>query len=307
MSKLSDILNKPYEQDNQVLPKSTAKYSTTDYKEFQGVNCNVDALDPAIYRCSIDYHGTISYNKVDKNTTEMLQFPSAQQSEVIEEIKEFWDKSKDYKQFGIAYKRGLLLYGPHGSGKTSVINILIKDIIERNGVVIDFKSAKIDIPCIQFFRKAEPTRPLMIVMEDLDSLFIDDGSNQESAILNLLDGIYQVENVVFLATTNYPEKLEARITDRPSRFDRVTQVGLPEEKDREFYLKHLLSKMNGMLDIDLKKWVKETSDLSIAHLKELVISVTLYNKSYEESLKKLGGMKKPLTNKGSKKEAGFKV
>lgn len=290
----------------EIVPVSTAKYSTTDHKSYTGVNCNTDSLDAGVYRCSIGYNGEIFFNKVENGKSEMLKFPSEQQTEVIEEIKEFWSKREDYKKMGLTYKRGVLLYGPQGSGKTSVINILIKDIIARNGVIIDFKHHKTDIPCIQFFRKAEPERPLMIIMEDIDALFSSGGDNHESAILNLLDGIFQIDNVVFLATTNYPEKLAERITDRPSRFDRVVQVGLPLDSDRKFYLEHLVNKMDiKPNNFNIEQWVKDTKDLSVAHLKELVISVMLYGKDYKMSLHKLDAMKHPLKASGRKKKVGF--
>lgn len=290
----------------EVIQKSTAKYSTTDRQMFIGVDCNCDKLDSGVYRTYITYQGEHQFTKLDKSKSEMLEFPSEQQNAVTREIHDFWGKRDEYKKLGLTFKRGVLLYGPQGSGKTSVLNILIKDLIERDGVIIDFRNAKYDIPCIQFLRKAEPERPLMVVMEDLDALLSDKGENNESNILNLLDGILQIENVVFLATTNYPEQLQERITDRPSRFDRVVQVGLPQENDRRFYLSHLLGKMDTKKKgIDIDKWVKDTQNLSVAHLKELVISVMLYNKDYRESLSKLDGMKRPLSAKGRKGEIGM--
>jgi len=293
----------------QIVTQSTAKYSTTDHKHFTGVLCNADTLDSGVYRGYIDSYGGIHFDKIDHGKSTMLEFPSLQQREVIEEIKEFWQKQVEYQTLGVTHKRGVLLYGEPGGGKTSVINILIKDIVEvRKGIVFDFRSPLVDIKSIQFFRKAEPTRPLLIIMEDIDALFGRDGDNHESAILNLLDGVMQIDNVVFLATSNYPEKLAARITDRPSRFDKVVHVGSPAKEDREFYIKHLISSLptEKKRDIDLKQWVKDTDSLSVAHIKELVISVMLYGKEYQDTLHNLDKMKHPLTVNGRKGTTGFK-
>jgi len=165
-----------------------------------------------------------------------------------------------------------------------------------------------DIKSIQFFRKAEPTRPLLVIMEDIDALFGRDGDNHESAILNLLDGVMQIDNVVFLATGNYPEKLAARITDRPSRFDRVIHIGPPAKEDREFYINHLIDSLplENKKQVDIQRWVKDTDSLSVAHIKELVISVMLYGKEYGETLHSLDKMKHPLTVSGRKGTTGFK-
>jgi protein TonB len=55
-----------------------------------------------------------------------------------------------------------------------------------------------------------------------------------------------IEGVVYIATTNYPEKLQERITNRPSRFDRRYKVELPNEEIRRAYIQHKLN------DDDLK-------------------------------------------------------
>ena len=289
------------------IEKSSAKYSTTDHKQYLGVNCNCEALDSGVYRCHITFQGEYQFNKVDNGEAIMLKFPSEQQKDIIEEIKDFWGKKDEYKQLGLTHKRGVLLYGDAGGGKTSVINILIEDLIKRDGIVIDFKSAREDIASIQFFRKAEPNRPLMVIMEDIDALFGRDGDNHESAILNLLDGVLQINNVVYLATSNYPEKLAARITNRPSRFDRVAHIGPPADIDRHFYIKHLLdlAPENKRKGIDIDQWVKDTNDLSVAHLKELVLSVVIYGNDYKQSLHKLDKMKHPLSANGPKGKTGF--
>lgn len=289
----------------EVIQKSSAKYSTTDRKKFFGVECNADTLDSGVFRTRIDFNGNTIFEKIDEGKAAMLKFPSDQQRYVIDEINDFWKKEADYKKMGLSYKRGVLLYGPQGSGKTSVIKTLIHDLVAMGGIVIDFRDPRHDIQCIQFFRKAEPTRPLMIVMEDIDAMLTAGGEQQESHILNMLDGVNQIEHVVFLATTNHPEKLEERITDRPSRFDRVIPVDLPEDADREFYLKHLIEKFGVKEKVDLGKWVKETHNLSVAHLKELVLSVFVYKQDYKTALFTLDKMKKTPKVKSSKKGLGF--
>jgi DNA topoisomerase IB len=53
--------------------------------------------------------------------------------------------------------------------------------------------------------------------------------------------VKQIEDVVYIATTNYPEKLQDRITNRPSRFDRRYKVELPNEEIRDAYIRHKLT------------------------------------------------------------------
>ena len=87
----------------------------------------------------------------------------------------------------------------------------------------------------------------------------------------------------------------------------MVHIGVPSKEDREFYIKHLISTLpeEKKKDIDLKQWVKDTDSLSVAHIKELVISVMLYGKGYQDTLHNLDKMKHPLTVSGRKGKTGF--
>ena len=169
-------------------------------------------------------------------------------------------------------------------------------LIAAGGLVVKFDNPELFVEGMRILRQIELDRNVIVLMEDLDS-FIDDWS--ESSILNILDGIDQIENVVFLATTNYPEKILGRIKDRPSRFDRVFEFGPPDKNIRSYYLDNLVDKYkktNKTLELDKDKWIADTDKLSIAHMKELFISVNIFGYDYEETLKLLKGMKKKIKN-----------
>jgi SpoVK/Ycf46/Vps4 family AAA+-type ATPase len=120
-----------------------------------------------------------------------------------------------------------------------------------------------------------------------------------SRVLNILDGIKQIENVVYIATTNYPEKLEERVTNRPSRFDRRYRVEKPSDEMRLAYFKHKIP-AEDIVNVDVERWVKDTKDMSLAHLREVVVSVIVLGNTYEETITKLTDMKK----KPKAKESG---
>ncbi len=136
-------------------------------------------------------------------------------------------------------------------------------------------------------------------MEDIEAVINEYG---ESEILNVLDGVNSIENVVFLATTNYPDKLLGRVTNRPSRFDRVFEIKPPSNEVKKVYLQDLINKFNAPLDVDVEKWCKDTKTLSMAHLKELFLSVALYGQNYEKTVKTLVGMKAALKASEDSKE-----
>jgi SpoVK/Ycf46/Vps4 family AAA+-type ATPase len=152
-------------------------------------------------------------------------------------------------------------------------------------------------------RQVEPERPLVVIFEDIDAI-ASEGSWTTSMILNLLDGIKQIQNVVYIATTNHPDKLEDRITNRPSRFDRRYEIELPNDEVRKAYIQNKLSE-DDLGGIDMELWVKETEGFSLAHMRELVISVITMDNSFEDTIARLKGMKVKPKIKSKSSSIGF--
>lgn len=101
----------------------------------------------------------------------------------------------------------------------------------------------------EYFRVIEPNRPILCIIEDIDGLVED--SYYETALLNILDGIGQMENTIYLGTTNFPEKLKERILNRPSRFDRRYEIKQPNDELREYYFRKKLTE-DDLKSIDIK-------------------------------------------------------
>ncbi len=104
--------------------------------------------------------------------------------------------------------------------------------------------------------------------------------------------------VVYIATTNYPEKLQERITNRPSRFDRRYKVELPNADIRRTYIKNKLTD-NDLSGINIEEWVEKTEGMSLSHLKEVVISVIVMDRTFEETIINLEGLSEKPRIKGS--------
>jgi len=111
----------------------------------------------------------------------------------------------------------------------------------------------------------------------------------ESGLLALLDGEPQIDNVVFVATTNYPENLDKRMKNRPSRFDYVRRIGMPSNAARQKFIEHKNPRLATNPE-ELEQWVRETKGFSVAHLKELIVSVEIFGSNFDESLKRLKDM-----------------
>jgi len=238
---------------------------------------------------------------------ELYHLPSDELQDMIEDIEKFWDRKEKYKEYNFVHKRGILLYGDPGNGKSGIIQLCTKYLIEEmQGIVINLSNGdQIDWyqHLIGPLREIEPDTPLIVILEDIDGI-AGEGHWSTSMLLNLLDGIKQIDNVVYLATTNYPEKLEERITNRPSRFDRRYEVEMPSDKVREAYIKNKLTPEE-LLSIDLDEWIEKTKGLSLAHMRELVISVCAMGNTFADTMDRLNGLKIKPKIKSKNKEVGF--
>lgn len=227
-------------------------------------------------------------------TDDLLRLPDSKSDEVIEEVEIFWTLKHLFDKYGFSHKRGFLLWGPPGSGKTCTIAQIIDKMVKAGGIVLLADHPNSLSNMLSKFRQIEPDRPLVVIWEDIDTIIDNYG---ESEVLSVLDGESQVDNVVFIATTNYPEKLDGRIVNRPSRFDRIVKIDMPNEGARRMYLEAKVGKNLIVMEEDDKgqtiavDLVAQTKGLSIAHLRELIIGVYCQKNKALAVIKRLQAMR----------------
>lgn len=281
------------------------QWTTGDGKRFIPAGTTKEQLPPSVYEIHHSDRFGLYFQKIPVRTEGLLRFPQTNSERVLKEIETFWDRENLFTEFSITYKRGIILWGPPGGGKTCTVNLIMKDVVDRNGVVIKFTNPGLFIEGMRVLREIQPITPIVVLMEDIDSII---EHYEESPVLNILDGVESVHKVVFLATTNYPELLGPRIINRPSRFDKRFKIPYPNVESRTMYFKHLCGdKKPEDLKVDIKKWVKDTEDFSIAHLKELFVAVIILGDDYAEALENLNHMKENISSKEDiDKLMGFK-
>lgn len=186
----------------------------------------------------------------------------------IKHIVEGFLSSKDfYYKNKICWKRGILMFGPQGNGKTSIIRTIISNY---NFKPITISTGSGDDAMQEAFAYAETQSPSLLYIEDLDSLL--EGSINLSLFLNLMDGINSNNGLLVIATANDISKLPLSITDRPSRFDRKIEVKLPTQRMAYIYLKNWFSNIITTAQIkELSKLIAKYK-FSYASIKELFVS-----------------------------------
>jgi len=234
-------------------------------------------------------------------TDELIAFPDSESDMLIREFQFFWEKEAEYRKHGFSHKRGFLLYGPQGSGKTSTINTITKWLISEGGVVLICNNPEWTNLLLAMVRQVEPLRPLLVIIEDIDALISE---FQEQDILQLLDGNRSIDHVVFIATTNHPEVLEDRIVNRPSRFDKVVKMKLPNDECRELYI---VNKLRDLTKEEVAVWVDATKGLSLAHIKELIISKYCFGNDFDAEVQRLRNMSRKPKSNGDSTAPGFSI
>lgn len=182
-----------------------------------------------------------------------------------------------YAALGVPWKRGALFVGPPGNGKTRAIKALVRTLglpcIYVQSLQNRFTTEEQSIATV--FRYAREIAPCVLVLEDLDALVTP---ASRSFLLNELDGFAQNHGLLTIASTNHPERLDAAIVDRPSRFDRKLHFPLPGARERERFL----TKWNERVPSEARPSAEEIAQLaaktdgySFAYLQELFVSALM--------------------------------
>lgn len=262
----------------------------------------LDALPPGIYSAEQDNRGLYLETKRFPSDY-LLDLPGLPTRFILDEVEMFWKKEAIFRKFGFLHKRGILMCGPAGCGKTSTIRMICNDTIERKGIVLLVDKIPVTVLAMQAIREVEPDRPLTTITEDLDEYFRPEKGGSTKQILSMYDGENQVDHVIHIATTNHPELLEDRIIQRPSRFDLVLCIGTPNDAARAAYLRNILH--DELPETEFQHIVKGTKGLSLAHLKEYVVSTVCLGKPSEETLGRLKFNMNKRPTLDDKKAVGF--
>lgn len=266
-----------------------------------------DKLESGFYEVGHDQQGYYLQKK-ETSTDTLYGLPNVELMDIVEDIENFWKRAEVYKKFGFLHKRGILMFGDPGNGKSGIIQLCTKYLIEKmSGIVVNLSNGdQIEWfnTISQHLRDIEPERPLIVILEDIDTI-AGEGSWSTSMLLNMLDGVKQIDNVVYIATTNYPDKLEERITNRPSRFDRRYEILPPSKEVRESFIVHKLTEGKSNVELDMEQWLEKTEGMSLSHLKELFISVVVMGNDFTETLNTLNGLKKKPKIKSKSSSVGF--
>ncbi len=193
---------------------------------------------------------------------------------VRKDFESFLHREQWFRNNRLPFRRGYLLHGPPGNGKTSLIRAMLNTSGLTGHAIRLFQEQTDDVHLEKMFRCAANTAPSLVVIEDIDRAFPRTPSSgllckvSLQQLLNCLDGLDSPDGIVVVATANDPTVLDAAILRRPGRFDRVVALPAP---DRELRLRYF-RKFNSHLDEEtLFRAAEDSHGFSFAQLKEAYI------------------------------------
>lgn len=193
------------------------------------------------------------------------------------DLESFMKKRSWFQSKGLPYRRGYLLYGPPGNGKSTAI----RAILTQTRIPAYTLKRMYDDDSVYYFEEmfddAGKQGNAIIILEDIDRCLGSKGTGSKdsdtcripmSVFLNCLDGVAESDGVIVVATANTPQVLDSAILQRPGRFDRAIPFPNPSPENREKYFKKLLENPGSE---GLDALVKISNDMSFAQLREIYI------------------------------------
>lgn len=237
-------------------------------------------LIPGMYTVDFTRDQGMFCKKLNYLSDELFTFSDSITSKLLEQIDDFWNKKDVYKQHRLIHKRGILLEGYPGTGKSSIVSLLSEQIIDRGGVVFKvsgIRNLSLYVDFLQLaFRKIEPDTNIVTILEDLDEYAED-----ESTMVEFLDGKFNIEHHLVIATTNNSKEIPDSFL-RPSRIDLKFEIPFPSEKHKREYFK-----FKDISDSDIEELILASENFSMADLKELYICKYILGYSIEDACEKI--------------------
>ena len=238
------------------------------------------------------YGEWMRYNKIPSRTLDTVYFDEKLKQKMRADIIDFLKKEKEYDEFGIPYKKNYLLTGIPGSGKTSIIKAMCKEI-GYNLCIFSINHDTDNNTALAAFRDIPPKSVLLF--EDIDCLFEKRTGTQEnkstftfSNLLNLLDGVFFRKGLISFITTNHPESLDHALL-RQGRTDMIIHMNYPKKVDVKHLFRDMMRKEEMTaeeIDREFDKFYEHITQKTIT-MAGIVGFLFRYRKAWAENINEL--------------------
>jgi len=212
----------------------------------------------------------VSFSSIEPVTDEDIILTDEHQVVLQRNVIDLHTRREILEANGVTARRGILLHGPPGTGKTFACRYLCHKL---EGVTRIFVTGSSLLNISSIFSFARLLQPAVLFLEDVDLIFASREINLYSTalgdLLDQMDGLRSHENISMVLTTNSIDRLEAAIKDRPGRINQCVFMGAPAPKQRRLFIEHQLARYDAG-KVDLDRLVAYTEGATQAFLKEWV-------------------------------------
>lgn len=221
---------------------------------------------------------------------ETVHFDERTKAELVADVRNYLDPAtrRFYTERGIPYRRGYLMHGPAGTGKTS-LSLALAGLFGLELYLLHVPSVRSDLALEKLFTTLPPR--CFVLLEDIDAVGIksrgnlrrntddddgdddsEDGSDDEdrsrygggsrvtlSGLLNVIDGVASQEGRIVLMTSNFAEHLDRALV-RPGRIDKIIYLGFISQRSAQLMFKRMYAR-----DTNTTTTATTTTDKNIAY------------------------------------------
>lgn len=227
-----------------------------------------------------EFSGRIHFLNVREKPWDSIILSPGIKKEIRANTIDFLNKKERWAEYGIPQKRGVLLAGEPGTGKTVICKALMAEAGGVTCITTNAYALSADEYITELYEMAQDLSPCIVFIEDIDLI----GQNREEysyrsgpallALLAVLDGVEEKQEIITVATTNNLETLDRAISQRPSRFDRVVKLSLPSLEERKELIDSLCQKIP--VDESTRDYIARKSEhCTPAQLQEIIYSLAI--------------------------------
>ena len=228
----------------------------------------------------IEFAGRLRFLDLNGRSWDSIILDADIKREIRANTVDFLNKTEVWSKLGIPPKRGILLAGEPGTGKTIICKALMAEAEGMTCITTSAYALSDDDYITELYELAQDLAPCLVFIEDIDLI----GQNREEfgyqkgpallSLLAVLDGIEERKEIVTIATTNCLETLDKALAQRPARFDRVIKLTRPDMEQRKELINRLCERIP--LDESARDYIARHSEgCTPAQLQEIIFSLAI--------------------------------
>lgn len=259
---------------------------TQNNKDFFVFSKTIDEIPWGTYNIVYELSSGFGLQYIEKKHDDILMLPHFPHKKILDEVEKFINSSEKYEKYGLEKKRGFIIHGDKGSGKTTLFYILTKELKKYNPIILNITDPEYWSEIIKKIRRIEKERLIVCYIEELDKIV---ERYTEDMVLKIMDSFISTENIIYMATCGNVKQLPPSLSERPSRFDRIYEIPLPSDESRMLFFENKILPED-KTKYSLESLVKDSKGFNIVFLKELIIALYINEENYQETFKRLKEM-----------------